>query len=102
MGFIEEVDAIRVSPLSPDERRALVIADLACYFGEPAAQPLEYREKNWGEDPFCRGVDGGLLACGGLDQLRPCARAAGRVPLLGQHGDRGGLEREDGRSAAGR
>jgi monoamine oxidase len=24
-----------------------------------AGEPLEYREKNWGDDPFCRGVDGG-------------------------------------------
>lgn len=29
------------------------------YFGAEAAEPLEYREKNWGDDPFCRGVDGG-------------------------------------------
>ena len=64
VGFIEEVDALRVSELSPDERRARVLADLARYFGKPAGQPLEYREKNWGEDPFCRGVDGGYWPVG--------------------------------------
>jgi len=32
---------------------------LVRYFGPCAGVPLEYREKNWADDPFCRGVDGG-------------------------------------------
>jgi monoamine oxidase len=64
MGFIEEVDTLRVGPLSLEERRARVLADLARYFGDSASQPLEYREKNWGEDPYCRGVDGGYWPVG--------------------------------------
>jgi hypothetical protein len=44
----------------------------------------------------------GLLAGGGLDPLRPGPRATSRVSSLGQHGNRSGLERQDGRGAAGR
>jgi hypothetical protein len=29
------------------------------YFGAEAGAPLEYREKNWDDDQFCRDVEGG-------------------------------------------
>ena len=63
-GFIEEVEASRVVNLSPTERRAEVLTALVRYFGSKAGEPLEYREKNWGDDPFCRGVDGGYWPAG--------------------------------------
>ena len=59
VGFIEEVEAKRLVSRSAADRRAAVLAALVRYFGAEAGEPLEYREKNWGEDPFCRGVDGG-------------------------------------------
>jgi monoamine oxidase len=43
----------------PAERRATVCKEFAHLFGEPAAEPEIYREKNWGEDAYCRGADGG-------------------------------------------
>ena len=64
VGFIEEVEASRVVNLSPTERRAEVLTALVRYFGSKAGEPLEYREKNWGDDPFCRGVDGGYWPAG--------------------------------------
>jgi monoamine oxidase len=59
VGFIEEVEAMRLVSRSAADRRAAVLAALVRYFGPEAGEPLEYREKNWGDDPFCRGVDGG-------------------------------------------
>ena len=59
VGFIEEAEAKRLVALSAADRRAVVLAALVRYFGAEAGAPLQYREKNWGDDPFCRGVDGG-------------------------------------------
>jgi monoamine oxidase len=59
VGFIEEKEALRLASVSSSQRRALVIADFVKYFGEQAADPLAYRDKHWGEDLFCRGIDGG-------------------------------------------
>jgi monoamine oxidase len=64
VGFIEETEALRLASAKLDERRAAVIADLVRYFGARAAAPLDYREKHWGDDPFCRGVDGGYWSPG--------------------------------------
>ena len=59
VGFIEEAEAFSLAGQSVADRRAAVLAALVRYFGAQAGEPLEYREKNWGDDPFCRGVDGG-------------------------------------------
>jgi len=64
VGFIEEVEASRVAKISPTERRAEVLAAFERYFGRQAGEPVEYLEKNWGDDPFCRGVDGGYWPTG--------------------------------------
>ena len=64
VGFIEETEALRISSASSDERRAAVVADLVKYFGAHAADPLTYREKHWGDDPFSRGIDGGYWSPG--------------------------------------
>jgi monoamine oxidase len=36
-----------------------VLSELAGLFGDRAARPEHFREKNWGDDPYCRGADGG-------------------------------------------
>ena len=64
VGFIEEAEASRVAKFPPRERRAEVLAAFVRYFGPMAGEPLEYREKNWGDDAFCRGVDGGYWPAG--------------------------------------
>jgi len=46
------------------ERRVEVLAALVRYFGPMAGEPVEYLEKSWGDDPFCRGVDGGYWPAG--------------------------------------
>src|SRR5262249_23940337 len=58
VGFIEETEALGFSALSPDQRQSAVAAEFARYFGPDAAEPQHYFEKNWGEDAFCRGIDG--------------------------------------------
>jgi monoamine oxidase len=59
VAFIEEVEAKRLVSGSAADREVAVLAALMRYFGAEAGQPVEYREKNWGDDAFCRGVDGG-------------------------------------------
>ena len=59
VGFIEEAEAGTLATLPAADRREAVLAALMRYFGPRALAPMEYREKNWGDDPFCRGVDGG-------------------------------------------
>src|SRR5262249_26778913 len=59
VGFVQEPEAQRLVGLSTVDRRKEVLAAFVQYFGAEAGVPLEYREKNWGDDPFCRGVDGG-------------------------------------------
>jgi monoamine oxidase len=62
--FIEGAAARRLAPASLAERRAAVLADLVRYVGPRAAQPLEYREKVWGDDEFARGAQGGYWSPG--------------------------------------
>jgi monoamine oxidase len=59
VGFIEEAEAVAAANVAADERRAAVIAELTRPFGDPARKPQLYRDKSWGEDPYCRGADGG-------------------------------------------
>jgi monoamine oxidase len=59
VGFIEEAEASSVANADPADRRAAVLSELARLFGDRAARPEHFREKNWGDDPYCRGADGG-------------------------------------------
>jgi monoamine oxidase len=59
VGFVEETEAASFAAAEPAERRGAVLAELTRLFGDRAARPEQYREKNWGEDPWCRGADGG-------------------------------------------
>ncbi len=64
VALIKEDAARRLERLPAAERRATVLADLANYFGDQAANPTAYVEKSWGADKFSRGVYGGFLAPG--------------------------------------
>jgi monoamine oxidase len=75
VGFIEEAEASRLAGMSPSDRRATVLTTFVRYFGARAGEPLEYREKNWGDDPFCRGVDGGYWPPGVWTRYGPALRA---------------------------
>jgi monoamine oxidase len=67
------------SDRTPDERRAAVLAELARFFGQKAASPVAFVEKNWNDDPWSRGCYVGVTGPGTLtafgEALRePCGR----------------------------
>lgn len=64
VGFIEETEAVAAANADPRERRAGVLASFVRLFGDRAARPAVYRERSWGEDPYCRGADGGYWSPG--------------------------------------
>ena len=64
-------------------------------FGDPARKPELYREKSWGEDPYCRGADGGYWSLRVWTTYGHAIREPHGRPLGGDR-DLGGLERQDG------
>jgi len=74
VGFIEETEALGFSARSPDQRQSAVAAEFARYFGPLAARPTAYFEKNWGEDAFCRGIDGSYWSTGVWTTYGPAIR----------------------------
>ncbi|HEX2047077.1 MAG TPA: FAD-dependent oxidoreductase [Acidimicrobiales bacterium] len=49
-GFVSADHALR--DLGPDERRPLVFAQLGRLFGAEAADPVQYFERDWSDDPY--------------------------------------------------
>jgi len=74
LGFLEGGHGRRAAALSPDQRRDLVLGDLAAYFGPAAREPLEYVEQDWAGEEWIRGGYGAHLGPGVWtgygDQLR--------------------------------
>ncbi|EYF04966.1 flavin monoamine oxidase family protein [Chondromyces apiculatus] len=65
-------------------RRAQVLAVLGRLFGEEAQRPLEYVDKDWSEEPFCRGCYGGVMPPGVLTAYGDALRApVGRMHWAG-------------------
>jgi monoamine oxidase len=88
VGFIEETEALGFSARSPDQRQSAVAAEFARYFGPDAARPTAYFEKNWGEDAFCRGIDGSYWSTGVWTTYGPAIRGTLRPAALGGDGNR--------------
>jgi monoamine oxidase len=64
---------------TPAERQTAVLGEFVRFFGQQAARPIAFAEKNWNDDPWSRGCyvgvagPGTLTACG--EALRkPCGR----------------------------
>jgi monoamine oxidase len=64
VGFIEGDAARRLAAASLSERRANVVNDFVRYFGDEAADPIDYLEYSWGDDAFARGAYGGYWSQG--------------------------------------
>jgi monoamine oxidase len=64
LGFLEGDHGRRAAALSPEQRRALVLDGLRLFFGERAAEPLEYVEQDWAEEEWVRGGYGSHLGPG--------------------------------------
>jgi monoamine oxidase len=62
VGFLEGIHADFASRLSPEERRRKVLADLVGYFGECAASPLAYLERDWAAEEYTRGCYGAFAS----------------------------------------
>jgi monoamine oxidase len=52
-------EAVRLARMDADERRALVLAELAKRLGDDAAHPKDYVELDWSADPWAQG---GMIA----------------------------------------
>ncbi|WP_277985685.1 flavin monoamine oxidase family protein [Nocardioides glacieisoli] len=64
LGFVEGGDARRWQRLDEAERRRSVLECLVGYFGDRAATPLAYVEKDWSAEEFTRGCYGAHFAPG--------------------------------------
>ncbi|WP_143108242.1 flavin monoamine oxidase family protein [Geodermatophilus obscurus] len=84
LGFVEGGEALRWQRLSEAERRRQVLGCFVRHFGEQAAHPTSYVEKNWSEEEFTRGCYGAHFAPGVWtafgESLRP---PVGRVHWAG-------------------
>jgi monoamine oxidase len=71
LGFVVGRAARRFSTMPRQERRELVLDELANLFGPEARTPAEYAEMDWGEEQYSKGCPLGnfpprtLAACGG-------------------------------------
>jgi monoamine oxidase len=64
VAFVEENEARVLQGQAASERQRQLIGELVRYFGPDASQPVCFFERNWGEDAFCRGIDGGYWPVG--------------------------------------
>ncbi|WP_159660334.1 flavin monoamine oxidase family protein [Alcanivorax xiamenensis] len=79
VGFIDGDHAIAMSAHDETARRQQVITDLVHYFGQDAANPIDYVEQDWTAEPWSRGCYVAHTAPGVItsfgDTLRePCGR----------------------------
>ena len=64
VGLIEGQHAIEMSRMTQDQRRKEIIADLVRYFGEDAAEPIEYVDYDWTADVWAQGGYGANMPPG--------------------------------------
>jgi monoamine oxidase len=84
MGFIEGREARMWARRSEAERRDAVIACFVRYFGQAAAHPGEYVERDWMAEEFTRGCYGAHFAPGVWTSYGEAWRApAGRIHWAG-------------------
>ncbi|EKT76932.1 putative flavin-containing monoamine oxidase A [Rhodococcus opacus M213] len=84
VGFLEGTHARTTSPLTPVERRELIIASLVKYFGPQAAEPFDILEQDWNNEEFTRGCYGGRLGAGVWTQFgRTLAEPVGHIHWAG-------------------
>jgi monoamine oxidase len=84
MGFLEGEEARRPSGRPLAERRAAVLESFARYFGDAAARPRDYVDRDWSSDPWTRGCYAGFLQPGSLTSYGPAIRTpVGRMHWAG-------------------
>ncbi|GHC83987.1 flavin monoamine oxidase family protein [Streptomyces flavofungini] len=76
--------ARRLTRLDAPERRATIIRSLIRAYGPRAARPLDWREKNWADDPYCRGGYNAYFPPGVLTSVGSALRTpVGRIHWAG-------------------
>ena len=75
LGFLEGDDARALAAASPDHRRRAALDCFGRYFGERAASPSGFAERDWSAEPFTRGCYGGHLTPGVWTSYGPALRA---------------------------
>jgi monoamine oxidase len=84
LGFLEGNAGRRAARLSPEARKALVLADFGAVFGPRAAAPREYIEHDWAADEWSRGCYGGRLTPNAWTQYGHALREpVGRIHFAG-------------------
>jgi monoamine oxidase len=68
--LVENVHARRLSTLSPEARKKIVLDDLAVAFGEEARHPIRYVEHDWSAEPWIRGGAAAVFPPGVLTEYR--------------------------------
>lgn len=83
-GFVGGDDARAFARLAAPERRAAVLAGLRGLFGDDAAQPADYAEQAWAEEPWSGGGPTSNFGPGGWTGYGPLLREpVGRVHWAG-------------------
>jgi monoamine oxidase len=76
--------AQRLAELAPPRRRAAVLRELARWFGPAAAEPTEWWEKSWPDEPHVRGGYSAYSPPGVLTSAGPALRTpVGRIHWAG-------------------
>ena len=84
LGFIGGTDARTWYGLPAEQRRQMVLDNLANYFGESARNPLQYVENRWADERFSRGDPVAGLPPGVLLDFGTALRApVGRIHWAG-------------------
>lgn len=84
VGFLEGTHARKAAEMTPAERRQQVLGSLTKYFGEQAAEPLDFLEQDWNAEEFTRGCYGGRLGAGVWTQYgKALAAPVGRIHWAG-------------------
>jgi monoamine oxidase len=84
MSFLCARDARRWTPLPAGDRKAIVLAELARYFGKRALSPVHYIEQNWSAEPWSGGCPVGVVGAGVLTSFGESLREpVGRIHWAG-------------------
>jgi monoamine oxidase len=84
--FVAGESAIKLNALTAAERRALILEDLAAYWGPQAATPLELVEQPWNAEPWTGGAFTSFVAPGCWTSHARFAAAADGGPAPANHG----------------
>jgi monoamine oxidase len=84
--FVAGERALTLAALPAAQRRALILQDLATYWGPEAAEPLELVEQAWNSEPFTGGAFTSFLAPGCWTSHARLAAGAEGGPGPAHHG----------------